>query len=331
MKIARSHIETYLVAALFSGAVAMAAAAQAADLLAVAGDPSGAVAVGARGTVFFSGAGHTNFQPAQIPAIASDLRGCTCVEASLYYAVGDGGTILKSTGVHGAAFVAEASGVGADLHAVAVLQNRVVAVGAGGTIVRSAALSGGGWTAVTSPVTETLHGVAGTTVASIAVGEGGVILWGGPSGSPWEALEGLPGTGAALYAVTVLGDGRFLTVGAAGTVLRSEADGRTWTLMPAPAAIDLYGVAAKSGAGQPVVVVGAGGQIYTSIDAGQSWEAATSGVDRALRGVVYTGIDFLATGDYETLLRSLDLNGMIWADQTPAKGSTWGSIKNQWR
>jgi photosystem II stability/assembly factor-like uncharacterized protein len=318
-----------LLAALLGCAVTSPAAAQTADLWAVAGDAAGAVAVGSGGRVLFAGAGHATFLPAEIPAITADLRGCAYVEASLYYAVGDAGTILKSTGPTGAAFAAEASGVGADLYAVAALQSRVVAVGTGGTIVRSAALSGGGWTVVSAPVAATLRGVAGTGVASVAVGEEGVVPRGDPAGSTWAEVEDVPGTGAALHAVAALADGRFVAVGAAGTVLRALADGQTWTLMPAPAEVDLYGVAERPGAIQVIVVVGAGGAIYTSSDAGGSWQAALSGVARTLRGVVYTGADFLATGDHGTLLRSLD--GTVWADQTPAEDSTWGAIKNLWR
>ena len=305
------------------------AGAQTADLWAVAGDAAGAVAVGTGGKVLFAGAGHATFLPAQVPAITADLRGCAYVEASLYFVVGDEGTILKSTGVTGAAFAAEASGVAADLLAVAALQNRVAAVGAGGAIVRSAALSGGGWTPVVAPVSVTLRGVAGTAVASVAVGDEGTILRADPYGSAWVEVGGATAGGAALHAVATLTDGRFVAVGAAGSVLRGLANGQTWTLMPAPAEVDLYGVAVRPGASQLVVAVGAGGAIYTSSDAGQSWDAAASGVDRTLRGAVYTGADFLVTGDHGTLLRSLD--GTLWADQTPVERSTWGAIKDRMR
>lgn len=312
------------------GSLAIAPAqGQTADLWATAGDAAGAVAAGSGGRVFFAGVGHASFLPAQVPEITADLRGCAYVEASVYFVVGDGGTILKSTGATGAAFAAETSGATADLLAVAALQNRVVAVGAGGAIVRSAALTGGGWTAAAAPAGATLRGVAGTALASVAVGDAGTILKADPYGSAWTPVGGDVAGDVALQAVAALTDNRFLAVGAAGTVVRGLADGQTWTLLPAPAEVDLHGVAVRPGASQLIVAVGEGGAILTSSDAGQNWSAVASGVDRTLRGATWTGVDFLVTGDHGTLLRSLD--GALWADQTPAQRTSWGALKDRLR
>ncbi len=306
------------------------AAAGTADLYAVAGDAAGAVTVGTSGRVLFAGPGHATFLAAQTPAIAADLRGCAYVEASVYFAVGDAGTILKSTGATGAAFISEVSGVAEDLLAVAPLATRLVAVGANGTIVRSAALSGGGWTPVAwaagdAPAEATLRGVAGHATSAVAVGNGGTVLRGDPAGSTWTPVSDVPAGGATLHAVATLTDGRFVAVGSGGTVLRGLADGQTWSPMGSAGTGELYGVAVRPGASQLVVAVGAGGAIYASSNAAQTWQAVESGVTRTLRAVAWTGADFLACGDHGTLLRSLD--GILWADQTPAQRATWGAIK----
>jgi len=325
MKGARWLIGSALGWAALGLAVPWPAAAETADLWAVAGDAAGAVTVGTGGRVLFAGPGHATFLPAQTPAIADNLRGCACFEASVYFVVGDGGTILKSTGPTGAAFISEVSGVTADLLAVAPLATRLVAVGAGGAIVRSVALSGGGWTPVDSPVEATLRGVAGQATSAVAVGDEGTVVRADPYGSEWAEVVGVPAEGAALYAVATLTDNRFVAVGSGGTVLRGLADGQTWSRMGSAGTGELYGVTVRPGAGELVVAVGADGMIYTSSDAAQSWQAVDSSVSRTLRSVTWTGADFLACGDHGTLLRSLD--GSQWSDQTPIERATWGAIK----
>jgi hypothetical protein len=322
-------IASVLFSAVWGACVTPPAGAQTADLWAVAGDAAGAVTAGTGSKVLFAGAGHATFLAATIPAIDADLRGCAYVDASLYFIVGDGGTILESTGATGSAFVSEASGVTADLFAVAPLSGRLVAVGASGTIVRSAALSGGGWTEVHAPVDVTLRGVAGQGTSAVAVGDGGTVLRADPYGSSWDEVLAVPSGGAALYAVATLTDDRFVAVGAGGIVLRGLANGQSWSLMDPAGEGDLYGVAVRPGASQLVVAVGADGAIFTSSDAGESWQPADSGVSRTLRSVTYTGADFLACGDHGTLLRSLD--GLVWDDQTPAQRATWGAIKALFR
>ncbi len=305
--------------------------AQTADLYAIAGNASSAVAAGTGGKVISSTGGNREaFTDAQLtPSISDDLHGAAENGDGTYFLVGDAGVVLKSTGLYAEAFIAESSPTSADLRAVAPFLTRMAAVGASGAIVRSNSLLGGGWTAVTSPTTATLRGLAHNALTGVAVGDDGVLLVGDPYGGNWSVVGGDPAQGASLRDAASLTDDRFIVVGAAGTVLRGLANGSGWTLLEGPGAVDLNGVAVRPGASQLVVAVGGGGAIYTSTDAGESWTAVDSGVARDLWAVTYTGIDFLATGDHGTLLRSLD--GTLWSDKTPTVRTSWGRLRDQFR
>jgi len=84
-------------------------------------------------------------------------------------------------------------------------------------------------------------------------------------------------------------DGRVgVAVGVAGTLVRSEDGGETWTAVSGlPAGVDLYGV---GGSGDVVVVAGDGGYVATSRDGAKSFvEAQAPPVPAPLLGVAFAG------------------------------------------
>ncbi|MCK4306038.1 MAG: hypothetical protein KAY24_17495 [Candidatus Eisenbacteria sp.] len=308
---------------------AAVASGDTADFQSMAGNTTAAVVAGSGGAIYYSSGSHVTFQPSSVENLEVDLWGAAENGSGRFFVVGDEGTILISSGAHGAAFIAEASPTNYALYCVVAFASCMVAAGDGGTLVRSTSLLGGGWTSQSTGTQKTLYDLAQGNSVAVAVGEGGTILKGSIHGTGWTPVPDAPAPGAELRGITVLGDQRFLAVGLGGTVIRGLADGLSWEVLTFPPECDLYDVAARPGAQALVVAVGEGGMVFTSSDAGETWEPADSPVNRTLRSVVYTGNDFLAAGDHGTLLRSL--YGIVWDDLTPIRKTSWGKLKGLFR
>lgn len=114
-----------------------------------------------------------------------------------------------------------------------------------------------------------------------------------------------PPTGTGALAAVKHGDGRFIAVGAQGTVLRSF-DGRVWSKRLSNTSSDLNDVIYGGGLW---VAVGANGKIVTSTD-GAIFGLQFSRTEIDLLGVTYGGGQFVAVGKDGAFLRSS--NGTDW-------------------
>jgi photosystem II stability/assembly factor-like uncharacterized protein len=306
--------------------------AGAADLYAVAGRSGTSVVAGTGGRIMYSVTSLV-WQPSEVTdgEVTEDLYGASTNGLSTtFFIVGQEGTILKSSaGSQGASFIHEISNVSDDLYGVTPFGTAMVAVGANGTILRSSGFLGGSWSEQVSPTSAVLRSAALGPLFGVAVGHGGTTIKGNTGGAGW--ILGDPDVpNVNLYGVAKMADNRFLAVGAAGTIIRTT-DGLDWEEMGSPTTADLYGVAAREG-GTPqniVVAVGEGGVIYYTTAYGDSWDQADSPVTQTLRAVTFTGSEFLACGDNETLIRSV--NGQVWNDYTAAEKPSWGNIKGMFR
>lgn len=119
------------------------------------------------------------------------------------------------------------------------------------------------------------------------------------------------GTDDWFYGITY-GNGKFVTVGAYGTVLTST-DGVGWTTQTTPITNHLYGVGF---ANNTYVAVGTLGKIITSPD-GINWTVRSEGqahpLTHNLYGVTYGNGKFVVVGGHGTILTSTD-NGVTWDD-----------------
>ncbi len=116
------------------------------------------------------------------------LRGVALLDSGVGYAVGDGGTILKSTDA-GATWSALASGTNSTLYDVHFFDDATgVAVGDGGLILRTTD-GGASWASVTSGVRDPLRAVSFSGANGICSGGSLDILYSSDSGATWTVAQ----------------------------------------------------------------------------------------------------------------------------------------------
>jgi hypothetical protein len=256
------------------------------------------VVVGWAGTVLTSDDGVT-FTPRATPT-AKNLLGVTRC-ASRFVAVGAGGVVLTSD--DGADWAEQPAGTSEDLNAVTCGDGVVIAAGNAGTIVRSPDGVSFGTVASPPPINR-LYGVTHGNGTFVAVG----IKLLDPTARTLRSTDGgLTWSPAAAQAATQtlwdveFGGGSFVAVGEYGTLVVS-ADGSAWTKLTPPSSAWLYGVAHGGGR---FLAVGRRGAMLTSTD-GTNWSGVAAGttVNTLDDAVPLADGEFLALGQYGTLLKS---------------------------
>lgn len=132
----------------------------------------------------------------------------------------------------------------------------------------------------------------------VAVGDNGRIYTSpdATESSTWTVQAS--GTTSRLEAVAH-GPGRFVAVGAAGTILTSDDAGVSWTLRSSGVSDAIYDV---TWTGSEFVAVGQSGLILTSAD-GNAWNA-TDHENNDLHGVLGNGNDIVIVGAKGTIIRN---------------------------
>lgn len=298
--------------------------------------PGGVVTRSTDGGATFANQGTVN--PNELNSVSTDddpppTADAVTAVSQTTVAVGDAGTILRSTDT-GATWTQVGSGVtGADLNGVSATNNDdfVVAAGDSGTIVRSPD-DATTWGAVASGTTANLNGVATDDLTSygyLVVGDAGTVLRSVDTGVTWAPVAS--GTTANLRGAH-LDDtaGVALAVGDSGTILRSTTGGASWAPAVSGTSATLRGVAClySSDPGPECddlfisdvfvhVAVGDGGTILRSLDLGVTWVPVGTGVTTqnlySVAGRVIGGVArFVVVGDTGTALRSDDA-GATWS------------------
>ena len=164
----------------------------------------------------------------------------------------------------------------------------------------------------------------------VVVGDKGAIAKSSNSGTTWTRVGGLASsTGPNLNAIAY-GAGKYVAVGANGTVVTST-NGTTWVTQ---SSLSTIGWAAGADAysiiwnGAKFVVGGEDGYVATSAD-GITWTNSPSlrgtawGVTAEVNAITWSGTQFLAVGDTGRAATSPD--GVTWTYQAGLKATTWGA------
>jgi photosystem II stability/assembly factor-like uncharacterized protein len=263
-------------------------------------DSSTGWAVGGAGTILHTTDGETWTQ--QVSGSTRTLESVFFLDASTGWAVGDGGTILQTTD-GGESWTLQISNTHEQLYGVAFGDaNTGIAVGSNSTAVRTTD-GGRTWTlSLYAPGLPPLRGVAfGGATHAVAVGP----ALGTPPNCTLQQILETPNGGADWSATNIIPCDPHYAV--------SFADANRWMIVgprviylnfyPYPFNGPYYGVSFN--AAGTATAVGAGGQIWRSIDGGHSWHSQLSPTAYDLRGVSFVDANTgTAVGDFGTILRT---------------------------
>jgi len=242
----------------------------------------------------------------------NSLNGVSFTDANNGTAVGDYGTILRSTN-GGATWTSQSSGTTRSLNGVSFTDaNNGTAVGDYGKILRTTN-GGATWTSQSSGIGNWLHGVSFTDANNgTAVGANGWILRTTNGGATWTSP--LPSAFVNRHGVSFTDANNGTVVGANGTILRTTNGGTSWTSQSSGTTNILYGVSftdANTG-----TVVGVGGTIVRTTNGGATWTSQLSGTTNSLNGVSFTDANTgTAVGGSGTILRTTN-GGATWTSQS---------------
>ncbi len=261
-------------------------------------------AVGERGAVMSSADGKVWAR--RRPLIDRALYGVAFPDASQGCIVGESGLVAVTENA-GEAWAIMKPPVTDDLRAVA-FGNKNVGVAAG---LRGALLvtydGGRSWFRKDVGYGESFFAVVMPTPSEAWVaGERGLILHSTDAGRTWAA-ERHPSQ-KWLYALYAAGD-TVWAAGRDGMLLRRMLG--TWDVIPVPGMQDtLYAIG--GGPGDAVTVMGAGGRMWTTTDAGVSWTTRATGTRDDLLAYAQTGSVGWAAGPENGLFSTIDA-GATWA------------------
>ena len=251
------------------------------------------VAVGERGHVLLSDDQGAQWRQAAAVPTRATLTAVQAVDARALWAVGHGGSILRSTDAaeHWQRVKTDAE-VGDVLLSIRVdADGRGLAVGSFGVALRTRD-GGASWQRerlVPGEVGERHLNrlfVAGGSTWLIAA-EGGHVMRSDDSGERWQAVK-TPYAGS-LWSGLALADGALLACGMRGNVVRSSDGGRTWTHHAVAGAGSFTGAAQR--ADGLLALVGVDGTLVTSRDGGATLKPWVQEDRTTLTGAV-----FLASG-----------------------------------
>ncbi len=303
------------------------------DLLGVAAAGPVVLAVGAAGTIVRSTdagqtwqtgvtalvlAGEAGDQRSQPTAT---LHAVAFGSAQVAWAVGDGGTILRTddAGLH---WERQPSGTTADLRGIATVSAaHAWAVGSGGLVLRTSD-GGASWVGSTVPGKPDLVGIAARSPTTlVAVGSQSLVSTADGGGS-WSVHQ--LGHAYDLLAVAAAQESpAFWVVGRAGTapdhavVLKSVDDGRTWDQRPIALPPDFVPRTIVAHSAQRAWVIGSSGTILRTDDGGKTWrtDALASADSTWYGGVLRDTGGLLVVGSGGAIARSPGAGG-DWVEVT---------------
>ncbi len=251
-------------------------------------------------------------KPAYLPPVwrqllsgtTNNLNGVSFADANTGTAVGDSGTILRTTN-GGASWIINSSRTTNTLNGVSFTDtNTGTAVGDSGIILRTTN-GGTSWISDSSGTTITLNGVCFTDAnTGTVVGDSGTILRTTNGGASWTKQSS--GTTNYLRGVSFINANTGTAVGDSGIILHTTNRGTSWTKQSSGTTNTLNGVSLTSA--YQGKAVGDSGTIVV----GGSWMSQSSGTYNNLYGVSFTDASTgTVVGDNGIILRTTTY-GSIW-------------------
>ncbi|MFQ5906108.1 MAG: YCF48-related protein, partial [bacterium] len=276
--------------------------------------PYSGVAVGYSGTVV--GTNDLLIWGTRVSGTTNNLHGVSFVGALTGTAVGDSGTILRTTNF-GRTWKSQNSPTNSNLRGVSFIAyfiDGVVAVGDSGTILRTTD-GGKTWGSRDSKTANDLYSVSFSDTimpaSAIAVGDSGRIVRSTNYGLDWDTVSST--TTKPLRGVFFTSIDTAFAVGDSGIILNTTNAGETWSPESSWVSHDLYGVSFISV--DTGFAVGESGTILRTTDAGTNWEPESSDVINDLYGVSFSDTmmpaSVIAVGDSGRIVRSTNY-GADW-------------------
>ena len=254
----------------------------------------------------------------------NNLYGVACRDSNTWIAVGDVGTIIRSTN-GGNTWTSVSSPVADALRAVSFNGDIGVAVGIGGIVLRTK--DGGlNWVSETKPTTKPLYSVSMSPQMAVIGGEEGTILVSTDNGVNWNPHTA--GTAAILFGMSVLGEVG-IGSGGQGDIILSNQLGAAWSLtVIGTLNTFFYGISfATNKIGWTVGTSSTLGSIIArSNSAGFTWASQTSPVTDILFGV--SAIDtskVTAVGGNGSIINTVN-GGKVWTAQSSGITETLNAV-----
>lgn len=259
-----------------------------------------------------------------------DILGSAFRDANIGYAVGTGGTVLRTTDA-GATWTARSLGTFALRGASLADNNNLWVVGDNGRIMRSQTAGnvvlGESWSTFNTPAPTTapLNDVYFASKDSgWAVGNAGTIvrITDGSKNTPVLQAVASP-TIQPLNSVWFSDTSRGWAVGRNGVILRTTNGGVTWTAQNSNTTADLRDI--WSADSSKAFAVGSGGVVLKTTNAGASWQViATVGTTEDLHAVWGDNASKVWVGGAKGVVRRTFDAGVTWASQNAGLPSALG-------
>jgi photosystem II stability/assembly factor-like uncharacterized protein len=249
----------------------------------------------------------------QLTSTSMALYGIAFSDSNICVAVGDGGTIVRSTDA-GINWNLVASPVGDPLRAASFHGSIGLAVGIGGRVIRTTD-AGASWVEQSRPTTRALYCVSMGDSMTVATGEEGGIFVSTDDGLSWT--QRAAGTASILFGVSVYGS-TAVGVGGRGAIVNSINRGDGWGLqVMSPDLLTFYSTSfINTSTGWAVgSFVTTGSVVLRSDLSGFTWALENTPTSNILFGVSFSSIDIgTAVGAGGTIIHTTD-GGQIWLSQ----------------
>jgi len=254
----------------------------------------------------------------------NNLYGVAFRDSNTWIAVGDAGTIIRSTN-GGSTWTSVSSPVADALRAVSFKGDTGIAVGIGGLVIRTK--DGGlNWISETRPTTKPLYSVSVSPQMAAIGGEEGTILVSTDGGLNWTPHTA--GTAAIIFGMSVLGEAG-IGSGGQGDIIFSNQLGAAWSLtVIGTLNTFFYGISfATNKIGWTVGTSSTLGSIIARSNlAGVTWASQTSPVTDILFGV--SAIDtsnVTAVGGNGSIINTIN-GGKVWTVQPSGITETLNAV-----